>query len=86
MEGRFIVPKRWQKGAWKSGIRTELDKKFPAERIESVFITSELKCLATTATLKSHDNPYNRIEFESEEHHHEYDIVPKKCNAVRMEV
>ena len=79
---RFIVPKKWQKGTIKSQIRLKLESKFPDERVEFVYITSQLKCLVTTAKLVPHENPYNRIEFESQEHHHEYDVVPRKCSEV----
>lgn len=78
---KFIVPKRWQKAAWRSQIRLKLEKKFPDEQVEFVYITSQMKCLVTTAKLIPHEN-HNRIEFETEEHHHEYDVVPRKCAEV----
>lgn len=78
---RFIVPRRWQKGAWQSGIRTELEKKYPHELVKTVYVTRELKCYATIAKLIPHEN-HNRIEFETLEHHHEYDVIPRKCAEV----
>jgi len=79
---RFIVPRRWHRGAWKSQIRLKLEGKFPDETIEFVHITSQNKCLVTTAKLVPHENPYHRIEFQTEEHHHEYEVVPRKCAEV----
>lgn len=81
MTDRFIVPKRLQKAAWRTQIRLKLEKKFPDEQVGFVYITSELKCLVTTAKLIAHEN-HNRIEFETLEHHHEYDVVPRKCSEV----
>ena len=82
---RFIVPRRWHRGAWKSGIRTELDKKYPHEQVKTVYVTSNLKCYATLAKPIMHPNPYDRIEFETQENFLEFEIVPRKCNAVKME-
>ncbi len=79
---RFIVPRRWQKGAWKSQIRLKLESKFPDEQIEFVHITENMKCLVTTAKLVAHENPYWRLEFQPEEHFHEYEVVPRKCAEV----
>jgi hypothetical protein len=79
---RFIVPRRWQRGAWKSGIRTELDKKFPNETVKSVIITDNMKCYVTTEKSIMHDNPYHRIEFQAVEHHFEFEVVPRKCAQV----
>jgi hypothetical protein len=85
MEGKLIVPRRWSKGRWQSEIRLLLDKKEKYRyntRVESVYVTEDLKCLVTTAKPIPHDNPYHRIEFQTEEHQVEYEVVPMKCNAV----
>lgn len=83
---RFIVPRRWQKGAWQSSIRTELDKQYRYEkRVKSVCVTQSLKCYVTIAKPIMHDNPNHRIEFETQESFLEFDLVPRKCNAVKME-
>ena len=82
MTGKFVVPRRWQKGAWQSAIRTKLDEKFRYdERVKSVFITN-MKCYVTTAKPIIHDNPDGRIEFETVEHHLEFQVIPRKCSEV----
>ena len=78
---RFIVPRRWHRGAWKSQIRLKLERKFPEETVKTVLITENMKCLVTTAKLVPHEN-HNRIEFQTVEHHHEYEVVPRKCAEV----
>jgi len=83
MEGKFIVPRRLCKGVWQGMIRRKLDEKFRYdERVKSVYITPELKCLVVTAKPKLHDNPYHRMEFETEEHRMEYEVVPERCREV----
>ncbi len=83
MPDRFFVPKRWHKGAWQSGIRTKLEQKYPDERVRFVYITPEKKCLATLEKPTIiHDNPYHRIEFETETHQLEFQVVPRKCAEV----
>jgi len=83
MEGKLIVPRRWHKGAWQSAIRNKLDEKFRYEtRVKSVYITPEMKCIVTTEKPIMHDNPYHRMEFESETHQLEYEVVPRKCSEV----
>jgi hypothetical protein len=81
MDGKFRVPKRFSKGAWQWMIRRKLDEKFRyEERVKSVFITENLKCLVVTAKPVLHENPnYHRLEFQTEEHRMEYDVVPEKC-------
>ena len=83
MDGKFKVPRRLNKGAWQGMIRRKLDEKFRYEtRVEFVYITPDLKCLVTVAKPVPHDNPYHRIEFSTEEHTMEFQIVPMKCNEV----
>ena len=86
MEGRFRVPKRWSKGRWQCEIRLLLDKKDKFrhdERIKSVFITSNLKCLVVTAKPVLRENSYHhRLEFSTEEHRMEYEVVPERCREV----
>jgi hypothetical protein len=79
---KFLVPRRWQKGAWQSAIRTELDKKYPHETVKTVYVTPDLKCYATIAKPIMHDNPYGRIEFATKELHLEFQVVPRKCSQV----
>jgi len=83
MEGRFRVPKRLSKGTWQGMIRKILDEKFRYdERVKSVYITPDLKCLVVTAKPILHENPYHRIEFSTQEHRMEYDVVPERCREV----
>jgi len=83
MEGKFIVPRRLCKGVWQGMIRRKLDEKFRYdERVKSVYITEDLKCLVTIAKPVPHDNPYHRIEFETKERSLEFEIVPRKCAEV----
>ena len=83
MEGKLIVPRRWSKGAWQAMIRLKLDQKYRyEERVKSVYITEDLRCLVTTAKPIPHDNPYHRIEFETQERSLEFEIVPRKCYEV----
>jgi hypothetical protein len=83
MKGKFIVPKRLSKGIWQGMIRRKLDEKFRYdERVKNVYITEDLKCLVTTARPIMHDNPYHRIEFETQERNLEFEIEPRKCYEV----
>lgn len=80
---KFIVPRRWNKSAWKSAIRLKLDEKLkPEETVKSVYITENMKCIVTTETPIMHENPYGRIEFQPETHSLEFEIVPRKCYEV----
>jgi hypothetical protein len=80
---RFIVPRRWNKSAWRSAIRLKLDEKLkPEETVKSVYITESMKCIVTTETPIMHDNPYGRIEFQHETHSLEFQVVPRKCSEV----
>jgi hypothetical protein len=82
-DGIFKVPRKWNKGSWQSAIRARLDEKFRDEQVKSCYITESLKCLVTLEKPTIiHQNPYNRIEFETEHHHLEYQVVPKNVFAV----
>ena len=82
-DGIFKVPRQWAKGTWQSAIRTRLDEKFRDEQVKSCYITENLKCLVTLEKpTHLHPNIYNRIEFQTEEHHLEYQVVPRNVYAV----
>ena len=83
MSNKLIVPKRLSKGSWQTLIRLRLDSKFPDEHVKTCYITENLKCIVTLEKPTIiHPNIYNRIEFETQEHHLEYQVVPKNVYAV----
>lgn len=78
----LIVPKTKRRGELATKIRHYFEERFPnSEKVENVVLVNE-RVYVKIGWPTLHENPYHRIEYETQQHNLSYDLVVGVGNMV----